>query len=289
VAMRKNIIFLELFLFFLAVGLAVYEKWTARDLVWSLWISSLVLGYSYILTSILGVFLRGDPFMLEESEEKGNRRSFLETQAIAMNIFLLFPLFGIFRFSIVTKMALPFVLLSLLLSIGAILKRTGKGEFFPDSDNTIVRIFILLPSVIFMLGFFSIHFLGFHFIHSIFLNGFFPLIKDSPFGKTPQDVFFLFKSLVIKATYSYWPFIVVSALSRLKTYLAAFNRRGADSMFYPYANVIRMHVMIFIFAFMWMAQLKSFILYIVLVFYFFPLGSLIEDIRRESIFRKSTN
>ncbi|MDI6845639.1 MAG: hypothetical protein QME28_05820 [Candidatus Saccharicenans sp.] len=47
---------LDLALFMGTVYLARQERWLASDLVWSLWISSLAVGYSYILVSIGGMF-----------------------------------------------------------------------------------------------------------------------------------------------------------------------------------------------------------------------------------------
>src|SRR3990170_9101162 len=87
--MQKNALLLDLFLFVGTVALAWYEQWSAKDLVWSLWISSLVLGYSYILTSIFGGLLRGDPVLIYGSQEKKEMHSNfpLELSVIIMNIF----------------------------------------------------------------------------------------------------------------------------------------------------------------------------------------------------------
>ena len=44
------------------LALAWWKQWTAKDLVWSLWLSSLVVGYATILLSIFGPLLgAGDP------------------------------------------------------------------------------------------------------------------------------------------------------------------------------------------------------------------------------------
>ena len=44
----------------------------------------------------------------------------------------------------------------------------------------------------------------------------------------------------------------------------------------PYKNVVRMHILIFVFAFLSVVGLRSFVLYVVLVFYFFPIGALLR-------------
>ena len=52
-------VFLGLFSFLLMLLTAVAQGWTATEMVWSLWISSLVLGYSFIITAILAMFFGG--------------------------------------------------------------------------------------------------------------------------------------------------------------------------------------------------------------------------------------
>jgi len=87
--MGKSTLFLDILLFLVTAAFAWYEQWSAKDLVWSLWISSLVLGYSYILTSIFGGLLRGDPVLIYGSQEKKEMHSNfpLELSVIIMNIF----------------------------------------------------------------------------------------------------------------------------------------------------------------------------------------------------------
>ena len=48
-------------------------------------------------------------------------------------------------------------------------------------------------------------------------------------------------------------------------------------MFYPYLNLIRMFVMAIVIGLMSWAGFSSYILYLVLFFYFFPIGSFIKD------------
>ena len=57
-------------IFLLNLALVVYEKWSATDLIWSLWIASLTLGYAYILVAILGMFIRGEQPRLSRSVSK---------------------------------------------------------------------------------------------------------------------------------------------------------------------------------------------------------------------------
>ncbi|MEW6086800.1 MAG: hypothetical protein AB1498_00600 [bacterium] len=205
-------ILLDIILFFATIVLAWFEKWAVKDILWSLWISSLILGYSYIITSIISALLRGSPAFFY-NEEKSARLP-LEFQTILMNIFVLFAVFMFFRWSLLFKMMLIIGLPGFILAIGVILRDIKKWDFIPDTNNLPVRIIMLLPISLFLLGFFTLHFLGFHFVHSIFLNGFFPLVQDNPFGKTPKGTMVLFGDLTVLSIKNYWPFIVLSALSR---------------------------------------------------------------------------
>jgi len=49
-------------------------------------------------------------------------------------------------------------------------------------------------------------------------------------------------------------------------------------MFLPYGNVVRMHLLIFVFAGLSAAGLASWALYPVLFFYFFPMGKMLKGI-----------
>jgi hypothetical protein len=131
-----------------------------------------------------------------------------------------------------------------------------------------------LPASAFLLGFFTFHFGMFHFVHSIFLNGFFPLIPESPFEKTLDETGIYFVNIIEVALSRFWPFILLSAVSRLALYLKAFQGKGMEGMFIPYKNVVRMHITIFVVAFLSMAGIGNYALYFIFVIYFLPLGSL---------------
>ena len=93
--------------FGMGLALAYYLKWETKDLVWSLWLGSLVLGYLTILSVIFAGAIVGIRALRQKEFEKNKR--------------------------------LPTILLG-----------TAAGLFF--------------------LGFFSLHFCGFHAGHSVFLN-----------------------------------------------------------------------------------------------------------------------
>lgn len=264
---------LELGSFVLTILFAFHFAWTAKDLLWSLWISSLTIGYFTILTGMAGNLFHGR--MADESgggenhDENGLKPDpkKLQNTGAAMAVFFLLPMLGFFGLSKITLIYALFVGLSVLFAV--IRFKTGH-----HGESWIVRFFfslvINLPATVFMLVFFTVHFGGFHFVHSIFLNGFFPLTGETPFGKSIEGTFSLFFTFIEVSFLSYWPFIATSAVSKTGEIIDAFSAKKGDMFLGPYKNVIKMHMMIFIIAFMGGAGLHSYILYAALILYFFP-------------------
>jgi hypothetical protein len=220
--------------------MAYFLKWQTRDLVWSLWLSSLVTGYLTILSSLgagayLGLALIRHPDFKKEQ---------------------LMP---------------------------ALLIGGGIG--------------------LFLLAFFSIHFCGFHAGHSVFLNSFFPLegLPDDGFGDAFMNppllwlmVFrhlmgpyglFLIPAVIAERNHLFMPLIktvramrVAMGPGRADTNPAALvTKPGADNplmkdaMGRPYLNVVRMHCLIFFFAFCHFLKIDNFLVYVVVYsVYFFP-------------------
>ena len=260
-------------IFMFTLFLATAEKWSVTDLVWSLWISSLILGYAYILTAILGSLITGDSQGLTNSKVplKNNRDG-----KIVLNVFLLITLLFIFGFSKIILGFFLLVVLSVVLALSPEYRQKIGLGFLPKTENFITRSFIHLPATLFLLGFFSFHFLFFHFIHSIFLNGFFPILSEGPFGKTPGENVLQFADMIKISLSRFWVFVALSAFSRFDQYVKAFRCGLKDSMFVPYKNVVRMHITIFALAFMYMVGLQSYVLYFILILYFLPVKTIIR-------------
>ena len=206
-----------------AVGLAIawWARWDTADLIWSLWLSSLVVGYATIVWIIcrpgvqLVLGLRREPERVTASPVK----------SIA-----------------------------------------GLG--------------VLLGGGLFMLAFFTFHFGMFHFVHSAFLSGFFPITETQ--GQPDA-------TLYLEVLHRYWIFLPVAFVAERAGFrfkekkerpdtsvtveaIARRKARGADSdMMAPYKNVIRMHLLIFFFAFAHAMKLENFAIYaVVYAVYFFP-------------------
>jgi L-asparagine transporter-like permease len=73
----------------------------------------------------------------------------------------------------------------------------------------------------------------------------------------------------------YWVFILLSALSRFNLYTKSFNEGNMNSMFVPYKNVVRMHLTIFLVAFLSVAEMSDYALYFIFVVYFLPVRDII--------------
>ena len=215
--------------FGLGLGMAYYLKWKTSDLVWSLWLCSLVLGYTTLLSTMAGHATIG--FQRIRKSSASRRRAL------------------------------------------AVLGWTGLGLFY--------------------LAFFSIHFCGFHSIHSVFLEGLFPVegIPKNGFGDAfmnpPLLFIMVFKSLVGPYGLALVPMLIaerkhvfqglISAVSAVREDLNPERLPTMDgdrigrTMGKAYVNVVRMHLLIFVFGFSKAMKIDSFAIYAIVYFvYFFP-------------------
>jgi hypothetical protein len=270
---RKSF-FIDLFLFAATVYVAWWNQWQVADLAWGLWISSLTLGYLFMLVSIVGTLIHGPAnlFKSKPSEPDGKPPKHPIAGVIAPVIFILF----LTGFSVVSLFILPYLLLIVFCRLSPILRQRPGWGFIPNIPPVIADVLIALPIMVFLLVFFTVHFGGFHMVHGMFLNQFFPLLKDVSLSSSIKGDISLFKTLILKALSQYWFFVLASGLSSWRNLVKAFKINDGSMMMRPYLNVIRMHVMIFVFAGMHALKIQGAALYIMLALYFFPVLSLIE-------------
>lgn len=210
------------------LALAWRFRWETTDLVWSLWLSSLLVGYAMIVWTIFG------PAVYVATKAWTGRELLKDAPAGAM---------------------------------------AAGGALY-------------LVGGLFMLAFFTVHFGMFHFVHSIFLNLFFPV---APVKGALEPAAYL------GVMRQYWYFVPLAALAERQAFrfkpaapaappdtsvkaadIAARKARNArrgfgDGMMAPYKNVVRMHLLIFFFAFAHFAKFESFLVYaVVYAVYFFP-------------------
>lgn len=183
------------------LALAVTLGWNTRDLVWSLWLSSLLVGYSIILWRIFG--------------------------AAVMDYF--------------------------------------RGPMAGQAGVVGVAVMgMRLFGGLFVAAFFTVHFGMFHYVHSTFLNQFFPVLDAKVRGFPAREVYLH----VLKA---YWPFVILAAVSERAAFAKPAIAGTGGGFGEAYKNVVRMHVLIFFFAFAHFAKLESLWVYAtVYAVYFFP-------------------
>lgn len=188
----------DLAAFAATVTVAAWQEWAASELLWSLWISSLLVGYSFIVVTLF----------------VGNEEGPLS-------------------------------------SVGQLI------------------------TTLLVLGFFTLHFVAFHWGHAFFLDQFFPLVPDSA-GLFGQGGPVWWVTVVATAVERYWPFLLATVVSRRHGFLRSVDAvpNRDETLRQPYRNVVRMHLLIFVYVGMWMAGITGWFLYAVLFFYFFPLNTL---------------
>ena len=228
----------DLLAFSLGLGVAYYMEWETADLVWSLWLCSLILGYTTILSAIAGGAYAG-LHMIRRADVLRRHRTAVICGGVAIGLFFL--------------------------------------------------------------GFFSLHFCGFHAGHSVFLRQFFPLegLPKNGFGDAfmnplllwmlvfehlikPYGIF-LIPALIAERRYVFRPLIrAVTVVNEWKSSESVQMEKVAgkvsgqrnfirDAMARPYINVVRMHLLIFFFAFSHAMHFDSFAVYAAVYFvYFFP-------------------
>jgi hypothetical protein len=210
-----------------SVGLAAawWAGWKTGDLVWSLWLASLVVGYSIIVWTLVRPALEVAYKAWRESEALGLPR--------------------------------PTLPVWILLAVVGLL----------------------------LLGFFTVHFGFFHYIHSQLLVAFFPIYTGGarPFN---GDSASMYGEIVRR----YWSFLPAAFLAERAAFkrtpptvkrdaslvAAAGVRAGKGGQIEtliagPYKNVVRLHTLIFFFFFAHFAKLDNFAVYaVVYAVYFFP-------------------
>lgn len=185
--------------FVAGLALAWFNEWQTKDLVWSLWLSSLLVGYAMLVWDIFGMPVTA-------------LKTTLDAPPIGSQMF-------------------------------------GGG--------------LVIGGRLFLLAFFTFHFGMFHFVHAAFLNGFFPVEAGH---KGFPDL-----QLFLRVLSDYWPFVLVTALAERKAFCRVPDMVKGGGLMQPYKNVVRLHLLIFFFAFTSFMHLHNFAIYAaVYAVYFFP-------------------
>lgn len=207
---------ISLFSFIVIFILARVENWTAGNMVWSLWITSLITGYCYLLAGIVS------------------------------------NTFG-----------------SAILSEDSLVNRLFQG-----SIHSGIKYGLLIIGILFQLVFFTVHFGLFHFVYSIFLSEFFP-IMDRSFEKFPDFLFFVSTSLK-----AYWPVILFTLFSSIRKFQRILSQNEVDFTKRAYVNVIKIHLSIFLFAGLSASGINEWVFLLIFVIYFFPFSAVFEFLKK---------
>jgi hypothetical protein len=208
--------------FVLGLAVARWAGWNTGDLIWTLWLSSLVVGYSTI------VWIIGQPAL-----------------ALAM----------------------------------VVLRSRTDAMSSPRTAALLLALILFIAALV--LAFFTVHFGGFHYVHSQILLHFFPI--DAPGGASRG---WAGKAIYLEIFRRYWIFLPAAIIShraafmrkpfeldqdRLLQTFAGPGNKNRDIFAEPYRNVLRMHALIFFFFLAHFMGLENFAVYsVIYVVYFFP-------------------
>ena len=124
-----------------------------------------------------------------------------------------------------------------------------------------------------MVGFFSAHFMLFHYFQGMVLTMFFPVRPDT--GKLLDLLLYPFPALWL-----YWPIVAATFFSRFDELRdAAEPSEDNLRLLRPYGNVVRIQVLVFLFLVLGAMNLIRFAAYPVLILYFFPIPRLAETLK----------
>jgi hypothetical protein len=229
----------DLIAFALGLGVAWASGWTTTDLVWSLWLSSLMVGYAMIVWSVI--------------------QPAIELGGLAWR---------------------------------------GRAEADHSLTSTNPRALVAVAAIaiaggLFVLAFFTVHFGGFHYVHSQFLISMFPIDGEHRTASLPvymevarrywwalPSAFLAERSLFLQRTFntpSAPPDVSVTATA-IAARKAANLRKPPVRIMAPYVRVMRMHVLIILFGAVHAARLDGFAVYaFVYALYFFPWRLLRRD------------
>lgn len=224
----------DLFAFALGLGAAWILRWQTTDLVWSLWLGSLVLGYLTIVSTIAGYAYMGIRAMTQPEFPKKHRPTAFLIGTVVALFFLAF-----FSFHFCAFHAAHAGFLSLFFPLQGV----PKNAFF-DAFLNPVRLWKTV----------------FHYMPLAYASFLIPAIIAER-----KYVFAFFIRSIKEAR--------VMGVDHKRNVQAMMqpNKSLKDPFARPYLNVIRMHLLIFFFAGCYALKVHSFLAYaVVYCVYFFP-------------------
>lgn len=228
----------DILAFAVGLGAAYFLKWETRDLVWSLWLCSLVLGYLTLLGALAGGAYIGFHAITHKDFKKGKRMT-AAFMGIAAGVLFV----GFFSLHFGAFHAGHSVFLQKFFPIAG-MPADGFGDAFmnPPLLWTLVFQHLMAPYGLFLIPA----------IIAERQHVFMPLIKAVKAVRTDMAP----DHLIARAK---------EGQPGKKTHPVG------DVMARPYINVVRMHLLIFFFGFAHVLKVDSFLMYAAVYFvYFFP-------------------
>jgi hypothetical protein len=227
----------SLFAFSFGLGLAYFFRWETRDLVWSLWLSSLVIGYLTILSVLATGVVIALRVTTHEDIKPGHRLPVIFCGVILGLFFLAF-----FSFHFCGFHAGHSVFLNHFFPVEG-LPSFGFGSAFMNPLLLWILVFehLLKPYGLFLIPALIVEW------RNVFgtLISAFQACRIPPAGETDGTV--------------------------LPVDPSKMNIDFGQAIARPYSNVVRMHLLIFFFAACYFLKVDSFVVYaIVSLVYFFP-------------------
>lgn len=227
-----------LFFFALSLFVAYYYGWSNTDLIWSFWVTSLVVGYATILRSVFVPVMD----VINRSENSSHSKS--------------------------------------IRSIIEGLKKSDKIK----KPVIVIIILIVIIGALFNLAFFSVHFLGFHFGHAVFMQSLFPHPEIAVLKKTVGlETYFDLLKYLQPLLLCYWPIIVQKLIYDFPNLGRFLNFKGLSSdsdesrqmgFFQAYINVVKIHILIFILVGLNAIHTDQYLTYVIIFsIFFFPFSS----------------
>jgi hypothetical protein len=231
----------DILAFTVGLSISYFFKWETRDLVWSLWLCSLVLGYMTLFSAIGSLSYVGLAALKKVEPEK--RLPLILIGAGGMLFLLVF-----FSFHFGGFHAGHSAFLRMFFPIEG-MPQDGFGRAFlnPPLLLALAAKHLLQPYGLFLIPA----------IISERKNVFAPIYKAVKTLRAGRDAKEVFDS--------------AEMLNLSKPRPGAKNQGLSQIMTRPYVNVVRMHILILFFGFCYMLKIQSFAVYAVVYFvYFFP-------------------
>lgn len=227
-----------------------WQAWTAGDMVWSLWIASLCVGFTCFVAAFISLLARS---IIGDHLSTGIRH-------------VIVALSGVLVWLVLSQRSVDaLVMAGLVIAAGlALLMFEVDRETWSPA-----KLVASLVGGLFFLGFFTVHFGGFHAVHAVFLNSFFPLVPEAE-----SDPFAALPTLIDTAAHHYPVMIAVAVIVQWKDLSAAPN--PPQAMVTPYGTVVRLHLTILAIGFLQAGGLAFWVNYLVLAIYFIPFGDLVR-------------